>query len=130
MKKIYLVIALFTAFGFLAEAKADMSVPIQPGGVLNRKCGNPPYEGCVWCTLHSRCYFVQKCDLQQCTYTTAPGKMGPTGPGRISPVINGKPVAGKPINTAPIGIAKPVQEGSGGPETNRPVERSGGGGKR
>ena len=124
-----LAVAILTAFGCLSEAAAEHTVPINPGGVLQRKCGSAPYEGCVWCS-YTTCYFVQKCDDKQCTYTTEPvgiAKGNPKTPVGTSPVINGKPVqappppkGSNPTNATPIVTGKPVQAPPP-PKANNPV---------
>lgn len=148
MKKVYLAIAILIASGWLSEAVAEHTVPINNGGVLQRECGKPPYEGCVWCSP-TTCYFVHHCSATQCTYTTEPlgTKGGPRGPVNASPINTGKPIAaappnsnppptkgGKPIGAAPIVTGHPVQASPGtGTKTtgsSEPVlERGGGGGK-
>jgi hypothetical protein len=142
MNKVCLAIAILVASGWLAEPVAAKSVPITPGGILQRRCGAPPYEGCAWCGL-AACYFVQHCSATRCTYTTEPlgTKGGPRGPVNASPVYPGKPIGaapppnsnpsptkgGRPINAAPVvnGGSK-APPSSGGSTTV--LERGGGGG--
>jgi hypothetical protein len=135
MNKVCLAIAILVASGWLSEPVAAKSVPINNGGVLQRRCGAPPYEGCVWCGL-AACYFVHHCSATRCTYTTEPlgTKGGPNGPTKggepigAAPIVTGKPIQASPpkgsappngthpVNAAPIVKGQPVQAspGSGG----------------
>jgi hypothetical protein len=146
MNKVCLAIAILVASGWLSEPVAAKSVPITPGGILQRRCGAPPYEGCAWCGL-AACYFVQHCSATRCTYTTEPlgTKGGPRGPVNASPVYPGKPIGaapppnggtppptkgGRPINAAPVIYGGSKAPPSSGGSTTILERGGGGGGKR
>jgi hypothetical protein len=123
MKKACLVIAILAAFGSLSEAVAMKSIPINPGGVIQRMCSPPPYEACIWCT-QAHCYFVFHCTKTRCTYDTSPAVGGkPVRGTGITPIINGKPVQ------APLPPKGSKPTGAAPTEPSHPVilERSGGG---